>query len=303
MPDYAGRPGGGVTAAYLAVALLWSTTPLAINWSLDGGLAFSLFARTAVGVVCALALLRLAGAGLPLTFAAARAYLIGGTSLAGTLLCVYWGAQFVHSGLISVVFGLSPFVTSLIAALWLGERSLTPAKLAGMALALGGLAIVFAGDDLGGERAVAGLAVMLVAVLINAVGLVGMKRASVGTPPLAITAGIMLVSLPLFGLAWFVGGGALPGAMSLRGALSIAYLGVFGSVAGFALYYYLMKHLSAGALAMITVITPMLALLLGHLLNGEALPPQTGAGAVVLSVGLYLYSRTSADAGLAAGSS
>ncbi len=284
---------GGVPAAYLAVALLWSTTPLAINWSLDGGgIAFALFARTVVGVVCAALLLLVTGVGFPLTRAAWPAYLVGGTGLFGTLLCVYWGAQFIHSGLISVVFGLSPFVTSVLAALWLGERSLTPAKLGGMALALGGLAIVFgAGGDLGGAKAGAGLAVVLLAVLINAAGLVGMKRVSGNTPPLAITAGIMLVSLPLFGLAWLLGDGRLPTALSLRSSLSIVYLGLFGSVLGFALYYYLMRHLSAGSLAMITVFTPLLALLLGHMLNNEALPAQVWSGSAAITAGLYLNLR------------
>ena len=284
---------GAVPAAYVAVALLWSTTPLAINWSLDGGgVAFALLARTVVGVVCAAGLLLLTRAGLPLNRAAWPAYLVGGGGLFGTLLCVYWGAQFIHSGLISVAFGLSPFVTSVLAALWLGERSLTPRKLAGMALALAGLAIVFgSGGELGGPDAAAGLSIVLLAVLINGAGLVAMKRVSAGTPPLAITAGIMFVSLPLFALAWLFDDGELPTSLSLRTSLAIVYLGVFGSVLGFALYYYLMKRLSTGALAMITVFTPLLALFLGHLLNNETLPPQVWTGAAAITLGLYLSLR------------
>lgn len=282
-----------VPAAYVAVALLWSTTPLAIAWSLaDGGFAFALFARTVVGVVCALGLLLATRGGFPLGRRALPAYLVGGVSLAGTLLCVYWGARFVHSGLISVLFGLSPIVTSLIAALWLGERSLTPAKLAGMALALGGLVIVFGqGESLGGADAVKGLAVVLLAVLINAAGLVAMKRIGGATPPLAITAGIMLVALPLFGAAWLFGADTAPPALSLRSALAIVYLGVFGSVLGFALYYYLMKHLAAASLAMIMVLTPLLALFVGHVLNDEALPRQVWSGSALLCAGLYLFLR------------
>lgn len=284
---------GAVPAAYLAVVLLWSTTPLAINWSLaGGGYAFALFARMAVGLLCAVVLLYAIGSGFPLRRGVWPAYLVGGCSLFGTMLCVYWGAQFIHSGLISVLFGLSPLVTGVVAALWLGERALTPVKLAGMALALVGLAIVFGrGEDLGGPDAAIGLAVELLAVLINSLGLVGMKRVAGNTPPLAITAGIMLVSLPLFGLAWLVGGAGVPAQMPLRSVLAIVYLGVFGSVLGFALYYFLMKHLATTTLAMVTVLTPLLALFLGHLLNDEALPPQVWAGAAIISLGLYLNLR------------
>lgn len=287
-----GSPGT-LPAAYLAVVALWSTTPLAINWSLaGGGFAFALFLRMLVGLLCAVGILFVSGAGFPLRRGVWTAYLVGGVSLFGTMLGVYWGAQFIHSGLISVVFGLSPLATSVIAALWLGERALTPVKLLGMALALAGLVIVFGrGDDLGGPDAAIGLGAVLLAMFINALGLVGMKRVGGSIPPLAITAGIMLVSLPLFGLAWLLGDTGLPGALPLRSTLAIAYLGVFGSVLGFALYFHLMKHLAAGALAMITVLTPLLALFIGHLLNDETLPPQVWAGAATISLGLYLNLR------------
>ena len=46
-----GRPAS-VPAAWLAVVLLWSTTPLAINWSLEGGsFAFAVFSRMIVGLL------------------------------------------------------------------------------------------------------------------------------------------------------------------------------------------------------------------------------------------------------------
>jgi len=284
-----------VPAAYLAVVLLWSTTPLAINWSLPaGGYAFSLFARMLIGLVCAVCVLMLTRAGFPLRRAVWPTYLVGGLSLFGTLYCVYWGAQFVHSGLIALVFGLSPLVTGVVAAVWLGERSFTVVKLFGMVLAVVGLLIVFGrGEDLGGPHAQSGLALMLLAVCINAVGLVGIKRLGGQMPPLAITAGIMLVSLPLFGLAWLVSGSGVPTTVTWRSALSIIYLGVFGSVLGFGLYYYLMRHLAAVNLAMITVITPLLALVLGALLNDEAVSAQVWLGVMCVSAGLYLNMASS----------
>lgn len=282
-----------VPVAYASVVLLWSTTPLAINWSLEGGsFAFAVFSRMIVGLLCAVAVLLATGVGFPLHRNVWPAYLVGGTSLFGTMLCTYWGAQFIHSGLLSVIFGLSPLVTSVMAALWLKERALTPVRIVGMLLALGGLVIVFGdGQDLGSPQAGIGLAAVLLAVFINSAGLVWMKRVAGHTPPLAITAGVMLVSLPLFGLAWLITDGHWPASLPLRSVLAIAYLGVFGSVLGFALYYYLMKHMDAAALALITVVTPLLALFLGRFLNDEALPAQVWAGAATISAGLFLHQR------------
>ncbi len=282
-----------VPVAYASVVLLWSTTPLAINWSLEGGsFAFAVFSRMIVGLLCAVAVLLATGVGFPLHRNVWPAYLVGGTSLFGTMLCTYWGAQFIHSGLLSVIFGLSPLVTSVMAALWLKERALTPVRVVGMLLALGGLVIVFGdGQGLGSPQAGIGLAAVLLAVFINSAGLVWMKRVAGHTPPLAITAGVMLVSLPLFGLAWLITDGHWPASLPLRSVLAIAYLGVFGSVLGFALYYYLMKHMDAAALALITVVTPLLALFLGCFLNDEALPAQVWAGAATISAGLFLHQR------------
>lgn len=282
-----------VPVAYASVVLLWSTTPLAINWSLEGGsFAFAVFSRMIVGLLCAVAVLLATGVGFPLHRTVWPAYLVGGTSLFGTMLCTYWGAQFIHSGLLSVIFGLSPLVTSVMAVLWLKERALTPVRVVGMLLALGGLVIVFGdGQGLGSPQAGIGLAAVLLAVFINSAGLVWMKRVAGHTPPLAITAGVMLVSLPLFGLAWLITDGHWPASLPLRSVLAIAYLGVFGSVLGFALYYYLMKHMDAAALALITVVTPLLALFLGRFLNDEALPAQVWGGAATISAGLFLHQR------------
>lgn len=279
-----------VPAAYLAVVVLWSTTPLAINWSLPlGGYAFSLLARIVVGLACALLLLYASGGRLPLRRAVWPAYLIGGGSLFVTFYCVYWGAQYIYSGLIALVFGLSPLVTGMVAAVWLGERAFSPIKLAGMLLSIAGLAIVFAGGgNLGSPQALTGLAVVLLAVGVNAFGLVGMKRLGGAASPLAATAGTLLVSLPLCVLSWFLSGGALPEHYALRPSLAVVYLGLFSSVVGFALYYFLMKHLPAVSLAMITVVTPLVALVLGSLLNDEALSVRTWAGAALVCAGLYL---------------
>ena len=47
-----------VPAAYFGVILIWSTTPLAIQWSAQGaGFGFAVFARMAIGFAVCLALL------------------------------------------------------------------------------------------------------------------------------------------------------------------------------------------------------------------------------------------------------
>ena len=287
--------------AYLTVVLIWSTTPLAIKWSaLGAGFAFAVMARMVIGVALAGLIVMAWRIGFPLHRKARLTYLAGGLGLFGAMICTYWGSQYITSGLVSVLFGLAPLVTSLMSALWLKERALAPAKLVGMALGLAGLGIVFLAEShIGGPDALAGMAALLLAVLVYSASLVWVKRIGDDSPPLAITTGTLAVSMPLFVLVWFLADGRVPSAMPLQAGAAIVYLGVFGSVLGFALYYYIIRHMDTGRVALITLITPVLALLLGILLNGEVVPVRVWFGASLIVLGLSLYQWESLAGALA----
>lgn len=280
-----------VPLAYVGIILIWSTTPLAIQWSSQGaGFAFALFARMLIGVVVAALLLALWRIPLPLHARARRAYLIGGLGLFGGMAFTYWAARYIHSGLVSVLFGLSPLVAGMLGAIFLGERSLTRLRLFGLLLAIGGLAVIFLeGSSFGGEQTLLGLAALLLAVTIYSGCLVWLKQIGDDSPPLATTVGTLTVALPLFGALWLGADGSLPQTVPPRAMAAIAYLGVFGSVIGFALYYYVIKHLDTARVALITLITPVLALLLGHFLNGEAVGWRLWSGTALILCGLILH--------------
>lgn len=280
-----------VPAAYFAIILIWSTTPLAIQWSSQGaGYAFAVFARMLIGVIVAALLLAIARIPLPLHARARRAYLVGGLGLFGGMAFTYWGARYIHSGLVSVLFGLSPLIAGVLAAVFLGERSLTRLRVIGMLLGALGLGVIFLdGGSFGGAQALAGLAALLVAVTVYSGCLVWLKQIGDDSPPLATTVGTLTVSLPLFGLLWLFSGNGVPDALSPKAAAAIAYLGVFGSVIGFAFYYYVIKHLEASLVALITLITPVIALLLGHFLNGEVIGWRVWSGTVLILIGLMLH--------------
>lgn len=277
--------------AYFTIVAIWSTTPLAIQWSALGtGFAFAVMARMLIGTTLALTLIVVWRIGLPLHRKARQSYLVGGLGMFGAMLSTYWGAQYIHSGLVSVLFGLTPLATSILAAVWLGERALRPAKLIGMALGIIGLTLIFAtGHEVSGHQAVLGIAALLLAVFLYSASLVGVKHIGDQSPPLATTTGTLLVALPLFILAWWLVDGRIPSEITLRAGAAIVYLGIFGSVLGFALYYYVIKHMDAGKVSLITLITPVIALILGNVLNGEMIEPRVWLGAGLITLGLGLH--------------
>lgn len=277
-------------AAFVTVILIWSTTPLAIKWSALGvGVSFAVFSRMAIGMLLCGILLAVFRVRVPLHRKALQAYLAGGLSMFGAMALTYWSSQFVSSGMIAVLYGLSPLITSLGAMMWLKEEALTTSKLAGMAMGVLGLFLVFRGGLGLGAGPMAGLIALFLAVVAQSLGLVWLKRIDDDSPPLAMTLGILVVALPLFFATWWLVDGRVPADIPERAVAATVYLGTFGSVLGFALYYYLIKHMEAGHIALITLITPVLALLLGHGLNNEAVLPQVWLGTASIVLGLCLH--------------
>ncbi|MBK9161172.1 MAG: DMT family transporter [Nitrosomonadales bacterium] len=279
-----------LSAAFISVILIWSTTPLAIKWSaLDAGFSFAVLSRMAISVAVCVLLLAVLRIRPPLHPKAIHSYLASGLSMFGTMVLVYWCSQYISSGMIAVLFGLSPLITSLGAALWLKEESLTANKLAGMSLGLIGLALVFKGGLSLGAGAALGFLALFAAVVMQSLGLVWIKKVGDDSPPLATTFGSLSVALPLFLLAWWLFDGTWPQAIPSRAAMAIVYLGVLGSVVGFLLYYYMIKHMETGRVALINLITPVTALLLGHILNNEPVSLNVWLGAACILLGLSLH--------------
>lgn len=279
-----------VPLSYLGVILIWATTPLAIKWSGEGpGFLFGVASRMTVGALLALALMPLLGVPLRRDRAARHTYLAVGVPLYVSMVCVYWAAQQIPSGWISVVFGVTPILTGLLANYWLGECALTPPRVAGMLAGLGGLALMFAGGLGLSAGSVGGVAVVLLASLLHALSSVAVKRLDARLPALATVAGGLVVAVPLYLATWALFDGHWPAHLPAPAVGAILYLAVVGSVLGFVLYYYVLRHVEATRVALITLVTPVCALLLGHFFNGETLDAQVWAGTGLIVGGLALF--------------
>ena len=82
--------------------------------------------------------------------------------------------------------------------------------------------------------------------------------------------------------------GVWPVAPPTRAIGAVLWLGLMGTVFGFLLWYYALKHMAATRVALITLVTPVTALMLGHLINDERLTPSLWLGALLVLVGIGL---------------
>jgi drug/metabolite transporter (DMT)-like permease len=134
------------------------------------------------------------------------------------------------------------------------------------------------------------LAYILIAVTLFSLSGVLIKSVKVNMHPVASTVGTLAVSLPFFLLAWLVldGNFVLPEFPS-RATYSIIYLGVFGSLFGFVGYFYILKRLSASTVSLVTLVTPVVAIILGSQLNGEIVTDSLIIGSMFILFGLFLF--------------
>ncbi len=276
--------------AFLGVVAIWSTTPLAIKWSADGaGFLFGVTARMLIGLMICLVIVRLGRVALPWHRRAWQGYVAAGSGMFAAMMCVYWGSQFIPSGLVSVLFGLTPIMTGLLAVYFLAEQAMTLPKVLGMMTGAMGLYIIFSLDMHLGDSALWGILAVLMSVFLHSGSTIWVKKVNVELSPMAITTGGLLVACPLYLLSWAVMDGHLPVEMGATALAATVYLGVFGSVIGFLLYFYVLKHVEASRAALIPLVTPMIAILLGWLFNHEPVTLQMIVGTLLILSGLAFY--------------
>jgi drug/metabolite transporter (DMT)-like permease len=278
-----------IIGLYAALAIIWSSTWVAIKIGLED-------CPPLLG-----AGIRFAVAGLVLlAFAAARGRsLRTDARLAGILALmpfalayglVYWGEQHIPSGLAAVLFGVLPLYTAFLGAVFLPDQPLRGRLVAGILIAIGGLALAFAesADSGDPDMALLGAAALAIAPL----------GASVGNISLKLRAGELdAVSLNGWGM---LGGGALLLAVSGLGESwsdaawtaeslgSIAYLALIGSAVPFVGLTVLLRHISAQATSFLAMLLPFGALVFGAALYSEAITLRALAGAALVAVGLLI---------------
>ena len=280
--------------AYLIVVLVWATTPLAIKWSAEAlppVMAAGL--RMSLAVLIGLPWLWLLGERLLWHRRALLSYGAALPGVFGAMAFSYLASRHVASGLISVVFGLAPLLSGLFMQTASSAMRLNYYHWAGCVLGVLGLGLVFAPSlaRQGDGPVLVGLALLLVAVLGFSVSGVMVKQVAAGLHPLTHTLGALTLSLPLYlGFSVLLGERVEIGDR-VQGFYAIVYLAVFGSLVGFVSYFLVLSRLNAATVALITLITPIMALLLGSVFNDEVLHWRVlaGAGVIISALGLYFF--------------
>lgn len=287
-----------IGAALAAVYVIWGSTYLAIAIAIE---TMPPFWMAGVRFVVAGALLyglaRLTGAARPVPVHWRSAALIGGLLLLGGNGGVVWAEQRVDSGLTALLVSTVPLWMVLLQ--WLRPGGVRPAGrvLAGVAVGFAGLVmLVRPGSGHGGIDPL-GVAVLMVGCLSWAWGSLHSRRVSLPASPLMATALEMITGGALLMLAGAVTGEPARldlAAVSLRSALALGYLVVFGALVGFTAYIWLLRVASPVVVSTYAYVNPIVAVFLGWLIRGEPLTGSTLAAAAVIVTGVALITSAKA---------
>jgi drug/metabolite transporter (DMT)-like permease len=286
-----------VLAAFAAVYVIWGSTYLAIRVAVETLPPFLMAGtRFSCAGVILYALLRARGAPRPRAIDWRRATVAGLLMLTGGNGLVTWAETGVPSNVAALLVAGTPcFIVLLDWAHARGTRPSWPA-IAGVFLGLAGMVLmVGAGpDQLGGARP-AGIAALLAASLAWAAGtLYARHRPGPGHRALASAQQMIAGGAAQLVVALALGESprASLAAASCRGVLALAYLSLFGSVVAFSAYGFLVRSTTPVKLSTVAYVNPVIAVILGWALLGEALGPRVLAGAAIIVVGVAVMTRS-----------
>ena len=254
-------------------ALLQELPPLTARgwsgvWAMAGLLAAAWLLRERVGVP--------AGAW-------GRLLLYSGLNVTAWMGCATVGLLWIGAGEGAMIAYTMPAWAALLAWPMLGER-LTAARVAALALAMSGVAVLLAADLTLGLAVLPGAVIILAGAVLFAFGTILTKKAPLDMPPLAL-------------VGWQVGLGCLPlllggflletadfAALSPGGWAAMVYMAALPLCLCYLAWFAALKRLPAGAAAIGTLLTPVVGVLAAALALGEPLGLREVA-ALLLTIG------------------
>ncbi|MCP3963956.1 MAG: EamA family transporter [bacterium] len=287
-----------VVATLALLVAIWGTTWSVIRVSLDGfppltGVAV----RFAIAAAVLWGLARVRGISLWQRDHVWLWLLQAVLAFSLTYGLVYWAEQWVPSGLVSVLFSTFPLFVVLIGYTILPGERLAAWGILGVLMGFAGVAVIFSDDvgGLAGPQARQAAAVVLLAPVGAAIAHVTVKRYAQGVHPLALTAPPMAITGVLLGTVALVLESDRPIVLDTAPVLATLYLALAGSAVTFSLYYWVLKHVTAIQMSLITYAIPVVAVTIGTVFMDEPLTWRMLAGSALVILGVGFAARPRAQ--------
>jgi drug/metabolite transporter (DMT)-like permease len=208
---------------------------------------------------------------------------------------VFWGAQYISSGLTAVLQAATPAFGLIFSTFYLPEERITFKKICAVIIGILGVAIIFSDQlQIAGGVVFFGCIAVVGGALCVAASYVLVKAHAGHMHPIALITGQMICGMiPLLLYGFFKEGSPADFRWTRTAIFSLLYLAIAGSIAAFGLNYWLLKRIDASKVMLMSIVQPLLAVLLGWLVLAETLQQRAvwGGSFIVLSIGLAFSSR------------
>lgn len=285
---------------FIALCLIWGSTWYFIKISLNAGVPpfFGVGFRFFLSGLLFFLIIFFRKESIPFNKQAIKLYLsFGLLNFALSYGITYWATQYVYSSISSILWGLFPLFTSVMAHFMLSgddNEKLTSNKL--KALFLGFIGMVFIGSnqsiDLQSQSFLA-IMVLVGAIIIAAWPSVLYKKYNNVVGPYQMNAvcqvltGVIMLSLSSLlkeDLAKIVWTDQL--------LFASAYLVLFGGVISWGIYFWLYKYLSVTQVTYVAIFPPIVAIILGWIFLNEVLSAKEIIGTIfILGSSVLIYRK------------
>ncbi len=200
-----------------------------------------------------------------------------------------WGQTHIPSGLAGILTASNVIFTFGLAALVFHDEALSARKALGVALGLAGVALTIGPGLLFHlDLTSLGQLAVLGAALSYAISAIFSRHATRDLRPEVVAAGMLTASsLAMIPAALWVEG--LPSLNYLAQTwAALGYVSLLSTGFAYLLYYRVLQTAGAGNASLVTLMIAPVAVVLGALAYGEALPPMAYLGLGVLVVGMLV---------------
>jgi drug/metabolite transporter (DMT)-like permease len=227
--------------------------------------------------------------------------IVSGLAMTGIFLyalCFFYGLKHITAGRGALVVALNPVVVAL-AAWFLGQERMTPAKVAGVTIALAGCLIVIGnGDPFALMHGAVGIGEWLIIGCVlcwTAYTFIG-RRATQTLSPLGATLWASLLGALLLAVTALIQGGTDLRDWSAAVWASVVFLAIGGTALGFTWFADGVKRLGAARASAFVNLVPVFAVLQAAILLDERLGFAVLGGGLLVIAGVWLTTHPSENA-------
>jgi drug/metabolite transporter (DMT)-like permease len=210
---------------------------------------------------------------------------------------LFWAEQRVPSGIAAVMMATIPVFMALSEIIFLRTQTLTVRLALALLIGLGGVAVLVSRSlSLGGEPIDGAGAVALIVAAISWSVASALTRKLPLPPSKVMSSGVQMLAggilLALTAAALGEFRNFRPAAVSRGAWLALLYLIVAGSIIAFTAYVWLIHHESPTKVGTYAYVNPVVAVLIGYFLGGEALGLRTILGTLFVLISVVVITTT-----------